>query len=121
MTTTIRSPRPVTSAELSADVVVSLPSRLDVHEVATLRHHLLQLELGRGHRVVLDGSAVAHADGAGLGFLVSAQRECEAVGARLILASPSLALRLAIELTSTARDGLVDRARRGDDVMSVVA
>ena len=99
MITTIRPPYSITSALGPAEVVVTLPNRLDVHEVEQLRHQLRQLELGRGHAVAFDASVVAHTDKAGLDFLVEAQCHCDDVGTQLTLTNTSLALRLAIELT----------------------
>jgi anti-anti-sigma regulatory factor len=101
-TTTIRPPRTITPVYAPSEVAVTLPERLDVHQLDQLRHQLRQLELGRGHRVALDGSMVAHADQSGLELLVEAQGHCDDVGARLTLTNTSLALRLAIELTGIA-------------------
>ena len=102
MITTIHPPYSITPTFGPAEVVVTLPDRLDVHEVEQLRHQLRQLELGRGHAVAFDASVVAHADKAGLDFLVEAQAHCDAVGTHLTLTNTSLALRLAIELTGIA-------------------
>jgi len=98
---TTRPPRTLRPIAAPPEAVVTLPRRLDIHEVAQLRHQLLQLELGRGHRVTLDGSVVAHADRAGLELLVEARAQADEVGAVLTLTNTSLALRLAIELTGT--------------------
>lgn len=97
---TITSERSFTLTGLGAAVtIVALPERLDIHEVEQLRHHLLQLELGRGHRVSFDASVVAHVDLAGLAFLEDAHWHAREVGADLSITNTNLALRLAVEWT----------------------
>lgn len=82
-----------------AVTIVALPERLDIHEVEQLNHHLVQLELGRGHRVSFDASLVAHVDFAGLQFLEDAFHHAQEVGAEMTITDVSLALRLAAEWT----------------------
>ena len=80
------------------EIVVSLPDRLDVHQVEALHHELRQLGLAAGTAVALDASAVEHVDLAGLECLVDAQAFCDGVGATVHFTNTSLALRLGIEL-----------------------
>jgi anti-anti-sigma regulatory factor len=99
MITHLRPPRMVHDTLGRPVVVVALPHRLDVHEVAAIHQEVRRLELRRGDRVALDASAVEHSDLAGLECLADVQTFCDGVGATVQLTNMSLALRLGIEFT----------------------
>lgn len=98
MLTRLRPPQIVHDTLGRPEAVISLPDRLDVHQVEAIRQDLRQLAPGHNDRVALDASAVEHVDVAGLDCLIDVQAFCDGVGATVHLTNTSLALRLGIEL-----------------------
>ncbi len=115
MSTATIIPSPTGSTAGADRPGLMLPRRLDVHEVAPLRARLDRLGLRPGQLVTVDGSAVTHADRAGLAVLVEARERAEAAGADIVLWRASTTLRIAMELTGQRR------APRRDDADLPVA
>lgn len=82
----------------AATTTRSLPDRFDVHEVPAFRRDVADA-LARGDLVaVVDASAVRFLDVAAIDALVAARLQCRAQGGELILAAPSPAARIVLEL-----------------------
>ena len=80
--------------------VVSVGGELDLDTSPRLRNVLLDLVRVQGVReVVLDTATLAFLDSTAIGVLVTVQRDLSAVDGRLVVRSPSNAVRRVFEIT----------------------
>jgi len=89
---------PATHPHHGATATRVLPDRFDVHEVPAFRHDLTDALTGGDLVVVVDASAVRFLDATAIDALVSARLQCREQGGELILAAPSPAARIVLEL-----------------------
>jgi anti-sigma B factor antagonist len=95
-----------------ADLV--LPERLDRTTVGELREAVaLAVTSGPGPDVVIDVSQVHVVDNVGLGLLLTAHRNCQSAGRRLVLAGPSPRLLRLLAVTRLHRVLHLDRPEGG--------
>ena len=87
-----------------AVVVVAVAGELDLDTTPQLRHVLLDLVRAQGETaIVLDVAELTFLDSSALGVLVTVVRDLEAMKGRLVVRSPSNAVRRVFEITGLDR------------------
>ena len=76
-------------AEHDGYVIAAVRGELDIASAPALREQLLSLLRPAASRLIIDLSAVGHADASGLAVLVSSRRRAGLLGGSLRLAAPS--------------------------------
>lgn len=89
--------RPALSAPRGVHNIV-LPHRFDIHEVAEFESSI-GLPIEAGSVLVVDASVVRYMDRAGMDSLIEARLRCIDHGGEMVLAEPSIAARVILELS----------------------
>ena len=79
----------LSAREQHGNVIAALSGSLDIASAPDLREHLLGLLRPGASRLIIDLSAVGHADASGLAVLVGSGRRAGLLGGFLRLAAPS--------------------------------
>jgi anti-anti-sigma factor len=97
--------------EVSTDgdtVVLKLHGELDPHTAPTLRAHIDEALSDETRTLVLDVAGLLFIDSSGLRVIISAHKEMEGRGGRLVLRSPTPTTQRLLDITGLAEHVVVE-------------